>query len=98
MRVDIGFFDIVFITFRRSDPADDAIQAASAIVNARTVPAPGELFVLRDGTGLVVKRVEALTAQGTLRLASARPDYAPYERPADEVDVVGKVLWKVVRA
>ncbi len=26
---------------------------------ARCVPAPGELFVLWDGTGLVVKRVEA---------------------------------------
>ena len=65
---------------------------------ARTVPAAGELFVLWDGTGLVVKRVETLTAEGMLRLASAHPDYPPYERPADEVHVVGKVLWKVTRA
>ena len=65
---------------------------------ARTVPAAGELFVLWDGTGLVVKRIEALTADGTLRLASAHPDYPACERPADEVRVVGKVLWKVTRA
>ena len=65
---------------------------------ARTVPAPGELFVLWDGTGLVVKRVEALTAMGTLRLASAHPDYPAYERSAAEVHIVGKVLWKVTRA
>ena len=26
------------------------------------------------------------------------PGYAPYECPADEVHVVGKVLWKVTRA
>ena len=65
---------------------------------ARTVPAPGELFVLWDGAGLVVKRVEALTGEGRLRLVSAHPDYPPYERPADEVHIVGKVLWKVTRA
>ncbi len=65
---------------------------------ARTVPAAGELFVLWDGTGLVVKRIEALTAERTLRLVSAHPDYPPYERPADEVHIVGKVLWKVTRA
>ena len=65
---------------------------------ARTVPAAGELFVLWDGAGLVVKRVEALTAGGALRLVSAHPDYPPYERQADEVHIVGKVLWKVTRA
>ncbi len=65
---------------------------------ARTAPAAGELFVFWDGTGLVVKRVETLTASQTLRLVSAHPDYPPYERPADEVHIVGKVLWKVTRA
>ena len=65
---------------------------------ARRVPAPGELFVLWDGAGLMVKRVEALAANGTLRLVSAHPDYPPYERPADEIHIIGKVLWKVTRA
>ena len=65
---------------------------------ARTVPAAGELFVLWDGTGLVVRRVEALTAEGALRLVSANPDYPPYAAPADDVHIVGKVLWKVTRA
>ena len=54
--------------------------------------------MLWDGTGLVVKRVEALTAEGRFRLASAHPDYPPYECRSDEVHVVGKVLWKVTRA
>ena len=65
---------------------------------ARCVPAPGELFVLRDGTGLVVKRVGALTANGTLRLTSAHPDCPPCECRTGEVHIVGKVLWKVTRA
>ena len=54
--------------------------------------------MLWDGTGLVVKRIESLTAEGQLRLASAHPDYPAYERPAGEVHIVGKVLWKVTRA
>ena len=65
---------------------------------ARNVPAAGELFVLWDGAGLVVKRIEALTAEGALRLVSANPDYPPYAAPAADVHIVGKVLWKVTRA
>ena len=84
----------------RGNSMEPELREGDRIVvdTARPVPAPGELFVLWDGAGLVVKRVEALTAEGTLRLASAHPDYPPYERPADEVHVVGKVLWKVTRA
>ena len=61
---------------------------------ARRVSAAGELLVLRDGTGRVVKRVEALAAEGWLRLASAHSR----DRPGDEVHLVGKVLWKVTHA
>ena len=84
----------------RGNSMEPELREGDRIVvdTARTVPAAGELFVLWDGTGLVVKRVEALTAGGTLRLVSAHPDYPPYERAADEVHIVGKVLWKVTRA
>ena len=54
--------------------------------------------MLWDGTGLVVKRVEVLTPDGVLRLRSANPEYPAYTRRAEEVHVVGKVLWKVTRA
>ena len=67
---------------------------------ARRVPAAGELFVLWDGDGLVVKRVEPAHETGAprLRLLSANPAYAPYTCLADDVHIVGKVLWKVTRA
>ena len=65
---------------------------------ARTVPALGELFVLWDGEGLVVKRVERERGAAKLRLISANPDYPPYLRDAGEVHIVGTVLWKVTRA
>ena len=67
---------------------------------ARRVPAAGELFVLWDGDGLVVKRVEPAREPGAakLRLLSANPDYPPYTCLAADVHIVGKVLWKVTRA
>ena len=33
-----------------------------------------------------------------LRLISANPDYAPYSRLAQDVHILGKVLWVVRRA
>ena len=82
---------------------------------ARRVPAIGELFVLWDGDGLVVKRVEPVRGPPRdsghdpgddsgpdpdpprLRLISANPEYPPYTRRADDVHIVGRVLWKVTR-
>ena len=66
---------------------------------ARRVPAAGELFVLWDGDGLVVKRVEPVHEPGPpmLRLLSANPDYPPYSVRADDIHIVGKILWVVKR-
>ena len=64
---------------------------------ARRRPATGELFVLFDGTGLVVKRVEMVPGEAHLRLLSANPAYAPYTALGDEIHVVGKVVWVLRR-
>ena len=66
----------------------------------RRTPATGEMFVLWDGTGLVVKRIEILPPDGNpprLRLKSANPDYADYDCPAADAHVAGRVLWSVRR-
>ena len=65
---------------------------------ARRVPATGEMFVLWDGTGLVVKRVAGLSPDGMLSLLSANPAYPAYDCRADEAHIVGKVVWKFTRA
>ena len=64
---------------------------------ARRRPATGELFVLFDGTGLVVKRVEMVPGDERLRLLSANPAYGPYTALGEEVHVVGKVVWVLRR-
>jgi len=37
-------------------------------------------------------------APSRLRLISANPEYPSYERPAEDIHLVGKVLWKITRA
>ena len=63
---------------------------------SRRVPATGEMFVLWDGNGLVVKRVELTANAGGepgLRLKSANAEYTNYTALAGDVHIVGKVLW-----
>ena len=65
---------------------------------SRRTPDTGEMFVLWDGNGLVVKRVERVADGGGepgLRLKSANAEYADYTAPAGDVHIVGKVLWTV---
>ena len=67
---------------------------------SRRNPATGEMFVLWDGNGLVVKRVERVAGAGGepgLRLKSANAQYGDYTAPAADVHIVGKVLWTVRR-
>jgi len=72
---------------------------------SRRQPATGETFVLWDGNGLVVKHVETVHGDeagndepACLRLISANPDYAPYSCLAEDIHILGKVLWVVRRA
>ena len=68
------------------------------IDTSRQIPATGEMFVLWDGSGLVVKRVELCTDDSktpSLLLKSAHQNYADYTVPASEVQIVGKVLWAI---
>ena len=63
----------------------------------RRIPAIGGMFVLRDG-GLVVGRVAPVPDDGSalgMRLKPANPNHT---RPAEDIDIVGKVLWTVRRA
>ena len=69
---------------------------------SRKQPATGETFVLWDGNGIVVKKVDTASPgedgeEPRIRLISENPDYPPYSCLADDVHVLGKVLWVVRR-
>ena len=59
-------------------------------------PSPPGIFVLWDGLGLVVKRIEyvAHSAPAMLGIASDNARYAPYERSLAEVQIQGRVIGK----
>ena len=61
----------------------------------RTAPTPPGIFVLLDELGLVAKRLEhvANSEPPLVRIISDNPIYAPYERSADEVTIIGRIRW-----
>lgn len=55
-------------------------------------PSPPGIFVLFDGFGLVVKRLE-VQSEGQVRIYSDNTQYAPYTRSLSEVNIIGRVVW-----
>ncbi len=62
---------------------------------ANRAPSPPGIFVLWDGIGSVVKRVEHIHGSdpATYRIISDNPKHNPYERSAGEANIVGRVVW-----
>ena len=62
---------------------------------SRTVPAPPGIFVIWDGIALVAQRIEHMPHSDPPRvvLKPVNPEYGGYERPAEEVRVVGRAVW-----
>jgi phage repressor protein C with HTH and peptisase S24 domain len=69
------------------------------IDTSRQVPVPPGIFVIWDGMGLVAKRVEHIPNSDPPKvlIKSVNPEYQAYERIAEEVNVVGRVLWAARR-
>ena len=60
------------------------------------VPSPPGLFVVWDGLGLVIKRIELIAHSQplTVRLSSDNPIYESYERTVDEAHISGRVIGR----
>lgn len=65
------------------------------IDTSRKDPSPPGIFVLFDGIGPVVKRVEYVSkpSESKLRIISDNNQYTSYERDINEVSVIGRVVW-----
>jgi phage repressor protein C with HTH and peptisase S24 domain len=58
----------------------------------RRLGARGNVYVIRLDGALVVKRVSVKAGQAAI--VSDNPDYPPIApRPANQVDIVGRVVW-----
>jgi phage repressor protein C with HTH and peptisase S24 domain len=61
----------------------------------KKAPSPPGVFVLFDGFGLMPKRLEyaSTNSQTLLRVISDNPQYSTYERSAEEMFIIGRVVW-----
>ena len=57
-----------------------------------TTPSPEGIFVLWDGMGVVIKRIQVIRGTDPLRvrIISANPQYDPYDATLDEVRIIGR--------
>ena len=85
--------DLRIVDVRGDSMAPTLAEGDVVLVDLREQsPSPPGVFVLFDGFGLVVKRLE-LQADGLVRLISDNPQYAPYIRALNETNVIGRVVW-----
>jgi transcriptional regulator with XRE-family HTH domain len=58
-------------------------------------PSPPGLFALWDGLGIVAKRLEYIpnTDPPQIKIISDNTRHEPYTRTAEEVQVIGRILW-----
>ena len=66
---------------------------------SQTWVGPEGIYITWNGIGVVVKRLQVVPGEvRKIRFISRNPAYAPYEQPADEVRVLGRVIgrweWK----
>lgn len=63
---------------------------------SRRKPSPPGIFIIWDGMGLVLKRVELVPSliPRRIRLSSINPGYTPYEVELDEHTIVARVIGK----
>lgn len=65
------------------------------IDTSQRVPVPPGIFVIWDGMGLVAKRIEhePNSEPPKVVIKSVNPKYDTYERDAEEVHIIGRVVW-----
>ncbi len=68
-------------------------EGDTVLINLKeTTPSPAGIFVLFDGFGLIVKRLE-LQPDGTVQILSDNLNYAPHTRPLTDINIIGRVVW-----
>lgn len=69
------------------------------IDTSQRIPVPPGIFVIWDGMGIVAKRIEHIpdSEPPKIIIKSLNPEYQTYERDAEEVNIIGRVIWTAKR-
>jgi phage repressor protein C with HTH and peptisase S24 domain len=91
--IDPGKIRILAVRGDSMEPRLWAGQRVMVDIDDKT-PSPPGIFVVWDGLGLVIKRVEVVPGSDplTVRITSANPAYQPYERTLEEAHINGRVV------
>jgi transcriptional regulator with XRE-family HTH domain len=60
---------------------------------SRTTPSPLGMFVIFDGMGLSVQRLERLGKNDLIRISCDNPAYSHKDIPQNQLDIIGRVVW-----
>lgn len=83
----------------RGDSMEPTLSSGDRVMvnlSDRHVAQPG-IFVLYDGDGTVIKRVEKIPGKPVLVLISDNPLHGKYEVAANDVEIAGRVVWAARR-
>jgi phage repressor protein C with HTH and peptisase S24 domain len=75
------------------DSMEPVLRSGDDIFVDRNKRAGEGVHVVRLGEGLHVKQVQ-VSAPGRIKLVSANPAYPPIDLERDEVEIIGRVVWK----
>ncbi len=83
------------------DSMEPLISSGDRILldTSQCVPVPPGIFVIWDGMGVVAKRVEHVPYSDPPKviIKSVNTEYQTYEREAEEVKIIGRVIWAAKR-
>lgn len=94
--LQVSPFDLRLL-FVPGDNMEPTLGAGDIILvdTTKRHPSPVGIFVLFDGFGLIVKRLESIsnTTPPIIRIISDNLQYSTYERVMDELHIIGRVVW-----
>jgi phage repressor protein C with HTH and peptisase S24 domain len=83
----------------RGDSMEPTLSSGDRVMvhlTDKQISQPG-IFIIYDGGGTVIKRVEKIPGQDRLVLISDNPLHTRYEISGDDVQVIGRVVWAAKR-
>ena len=91
-----GRENLRLVTVRGASMSPDLEDGDTILIDlGQYDPRPSGIFVLDDGHGLVVKRLEFVPhdEEARVRILSSNADYVPYRRKLSDIRIIGRVIW-----
>jgi transcriptional regulator with XRE-family HTH domain len=83
--------------FVRSDDMEPTLNQGDIVLvdTSKKNPTPAGLFAIYDGIGITIKRLEFIsqTVPPCVHVISDNTKYSHYERPVNDMLIIGRVVW-----